>query len=157
MTMDELDRRLIATLHSQPRTGVMELARTLGVARGTAQARLDKLVSSGILDLAPQINPKAMGYDVLAFTTLEIAQGRLDPVVAHLSAIPEVLEAHVTTGTSDLYCRIVARTNEHLEFVLHHVLEAKGITRATTVIALSGQIPYRVLPLATSGRSDESR
>lgn len=155
--MDSLDRRLIAALHDAPRMGVMELARTLGVARGTAQARLDRLVDAGILDLAPQVHPKAMGYDVLAFTTLEIAQGRLDPVVEHLRAIPEVLEAHVTTGTSDLHCRIVARTNEHLEIVLHHVLEAKGITRATTVIALSGQIPYRVLPLALSEKSDARR
>jgi len=147
--LDELDRRLIGALHAAPRAGVMELARTLGVARGTVQARMDRLVSRGVVSFAPQVDPPAMGYEVLAFTTLEIAQGRLDPVVAHLRSIAEVLEAHVTTGQSDLHCRIVARTNEHLEEVLHRILEAKGITRTTTVIALSDKIAYRVLPLVT--------
>ena len=145
--LDPVDRRLIRALHEVPRAGVMELARRLGVARGTVQARMDKLVARGVLDFAPRVHPEGMGYGVLAFTHLEIAQGRLGPVVAHLRSIPEVLEAHVTTGTSDLHCRIVARTNEHLEEILHRILQAKGITRTRTEIALSAQIPYRVLPL----------
>jgi DNA-binding Lrp family transcriptional regulator len=128
--------------------GVMELARQLGVARGTAQSRLDKLVAAGvIIGFGPEINPRAMGYSVLAFTTLEIAQGRLNDVLAHLRDIPEVLEADATTGPGDLLCRIVARTNDDLLKVINRVLEVKGINRTTTVVALSDQIPYRILPL----------
>src|SRR5690606_40319656 len=41
--IDALDARLIRALCETPRAGVMELARRLGVARGTVQARLDKL------------------------------------------------------------------------------------------------------------------
>ena len=41
--LDDLDARLIGLLAANPRMGVMELARQLGVARGTAQSRLDKL------------------------------------------------------------------------------------------------------------------
>ena len=40
MTIDELDARLIATLRANPRVGLLEVARQLGVARGTAQARV---------------------------------------------------------------------------------------------------------------------
>lgn len=149
--LDPLDRRLVRALHDSPRAGVMELARRLGVARGTIQARMDRLVARGVVSFVPHVDPPAMGYAVLAFATLEIAQGRIDPVVSHLRSIPEVLEAHVTTGQSDLHCRLVARTNEHLEQVLHRILEAKGITRTTTVIALSDKIPYRVLPLVEAG------
>ena len=89
----------------------------------------------------------ALGYEVLAFATLEIVQGRLDDVVDHLRDIPEVLEAHATSGLGDLHCRVVARTNAHLQTVINRILEVQGISRSTTVIALSGQIPYRVLPL----------
>lgn len=147
--LDALDRQLVACLADNPRAGVMELARRLGVARGTAQARLDKLVGGGIVSFGPVIDPRALGYDVLAFTTIEIAQGRLQDVVDHLRDIPEVLEAHATTGPSDMHCRIVARTNEHLQEVLTRILEVRGIDRTTTVIALTDQISYRVLPLAT--------
>lgn len=146
--VDDLDRRLIGLLADSPRVGVMELARQLGVARGTAQSRLDKLQASGVIKaFGPEIDPRALGYSVLAFTTIEIAQGRLNDVVAHLRDIAEVLEAEATTGPSDLHCRVVARNNEHLQDVINRMLEVAGITRTTTVIALSDLIPYRILPL----------
>ena len=64
-----------------------------------------------------------------------------------LRTIPEVLEAHATSGTGDLHCRVVARTNSDLQEVINRILEVQGIDRSTTVIALSDQIRYRVMPL----------
>lgn len=128
--------------------GVLELARRLRVARGTVQARLDKLQLRGIITgFGPDVDLVALGYTVLAFTTIEIAQGRLPGILEHLDAIPEVIEVQSTTGQGDLHLRVVARTNEHLSHVLNRVLEAPGIARTTTVLALATQIPYRVVPL----------
>jgi DNA-binding Lrp family transcriptional regulator len=149
--IDHLDARLLEALATTPRAGVMDLARRLAVARGTVQARLDKLSARGIVTgYGPDVALVPLGYGVLAFTTLEIAQGRLADVVEHLRAIPEVLEAHATTGPGDLHCRVVARTNEHLQQVINRMLEVAGISRTSTVIALSEQIGYRVIPLVTA-------
>jgi len=146
--VDGLDARLLMAMAATPRAGVMDLARRLGVARGTVQARLDKLQARGIVTgFGPDLHLAALGYEVLAFVTLEIAQGRLADVVAHLANIPEVIEAHSTTGPGDLHCRMVARTNEHLQQVLNQVLEVAGIVRASTQIALTEQIGFDVLPL----------
>ncbi|MGI8792142.1 MAG: Lrp/AsnC family transcriptional regulator [Acidimicrobiales bacterium] len=146
--IDELDSRLIHELAERPRAGVLELSRQLGVARGTAQARLDKLQARGVITgFGPDVEPEAIGFEVLAFCTLDIAQGRLGDVVDHLRDIPEVLEAHSTSGPGDLHCRIVARTNAHLQQVITRVLEVQGIGRTSTVIALSEQIGHRTLPL----------
>lgn len=146
--IDGLDGRLLAELAERPRAGVLELARRLGVARGTVQARLDKLLQRGVVTgFGPEIDPAALGYEVEAFTTIDIAQGRLGDVVEHLRAIPEVLEAHSISGPGDLHCRVVARTNAHLQDVINHILEVDGIARTSTVIALSNQVPFRVLPL----------
>ena len=71
--------------------------------------------------------------------------------MAHLKEVPEVLEAHATTGADDLLCRIVARSNDHLQEVLNRILEVQGINRTQTVIALTEQIPYRVSPLVEAG------
>jgi DNA-binding Lrp family transcriptional regulator len=150
--LDALDRRLIRVLADNPRIGVMEAARQLGVARGTAQSRLDKLLASGVVrGFGPDVDPRAMGYEVLAFAMIEIAQGRLGDVVEHLRQIPEVLDAYATSGPADLHCRLVARSNDHLHHVVTRILEVRGITRTTTVIALSEQIAYRVLPLVEAG------
>lgn len=146
--IDELDARLITALAASPRAGVMELARQLGVARGTIQARLDKLQARGVVTgFDPDLHLETLGYEVLAFVTLEIAQGRLEDVVKHLADVPEVIEAHSTTGPGDLHCRVVARTNEHLQEVISRILEVSGIVRTSTQIALTEQIAFRVLPL----------
>ena len=153
--IDELDAKLIRAFTETPRAGVMELARQLGVARGTVQARLDKLQRRGVVTgFSPDLDLRALGYDVLAFVTLEIAQGRLDDVIDHLANIPEVLEAHATTGPGDLHCRVVARTNEHLQKVINKMLGVTGIMRTTTQIALTEQLGYRVLPLVNQVITD---
>ena len=146
--IDALDARLIAELAAHPRMGVMELSRRLDVARGTAQSRLDKLQARGVVTgFGPEISPAALGYEVLAFTTIEITQGRLADVVAHLRDIPEVLEVQATTGDGDLHCRVVAHTNAHLQQVINRILEVHGIQRTSSQIATTVEIPYRVLPL----------
>lgn len=146
--VDELDVRLLTLLADEPRIGVLESSRRLGVARGTAQARLDKLVARGVIgSFAPQLEPAALGFGVTAFTTLEIRQGRGDDVVEHLSQVPEVLEVHKTTGAGDLLCRIVARDNSDLQRVIDDVVGDANIERASTVISLARPVPYRVLPL----------
>ena len=48
-TWIELDRTLLELFAAEPRVGVLEASRRLGVARGTVQARLDRLQSSGVV------------------------------------------------------------------------------------------------------------
>lgn len=152
--MDVLDGRLIDLFAHEPRIGVLEASRRLGVARGTVQARLDKLVATGVVTgWGPDLSPAALGYPVTAFLTLEIRQdteqlGGHDAVGAHLAAIPEVLEAHTITGAGDLWARVVARSNTDLQRVIDRVLQEPAIVRSSTVIALATQVPYRVIPLA---------
>jgi DNA-binding Lrp family transcriptional regulator len=149
VSVDELDVRLIDLLADEPRIGVLELSRRLRVARGTVQARLDRLVERGVITgFGPELDPAALGYGVTAFITLEIRQsGGHDPVAAHLATIPEVLEAYTITGTGDLLCRIVARSNADLQQVIDQIVSYRGIQRASTLIALAEQVPYRTLPL----------
>lgn len=154
--MDALDARLINLLAEHPRIGVLECSRRLGVARGTAQARLDKLVKRGVIrGFGPELDPAALGFTVTAFVTLEIRQsGGHDAVTAHLEQIPEVLEAYTVTGSGDLLCRIVARSNSDLQRVIDHIVSYPAITRASTLIALAEQISYRVLPLVDTAVAD---
>lgn len=133
----------------------MELARQLEVARGTVQARLDKLQQRGVVTgFGPDIDLRRIGYEVLAFVTLEISQGSLESVVEHLSTIPEVLEVHTMTGPGDLLCRVVAPTNADLQPLIGRMLSSGGVVRTTTQIALTEQLAYRVLPLVDGVDTD---
>ena len=44
-----LDADLIALFAAEPRVGVLEASRRLGAARGTVQARLDRLAARGVV------------------------------------------------------------------------------------------------------------
>src|SRR3954447_23128932 len=92
----------------------------LGVARGTVQARLDKLAKGGVIcGWGPELDADALGYPVTALLTLEIRQGDGHAsVAAHLARIPEVLEAVTITGAGDMWARVVARSNSDLQRVI---------------------------------------
>ena len=157
--LDATDRRILLALDQDPRLPIMVLAQKLGLARGTVQSRLDRLVSRGVIrGWGPELDPAAMGYPVTAFLTLEIRQrgstdgsargrGGHDAVAAHLAGIPEVLEVATITGAGDLWCRVVARSNSDLQRVIDEALADPGIVRSSTVIALATQVPYRTRPL----------
>lgn len=145
MTIDRLDAALLNLLHDEPRVGVLEASRRLGVARGTVQSHLDRLERSGVIaDRSPTLDPSALGFPVTAFATLEITQGQGHAaVIEHLSAIPEVLEAHTTTGAGDLLIRVVARTHTDLQRVINEIVDGRHVLRSSTAIALETPIPLR--------------
>lgn len=146
--VDALDARLLLLLTDEPRLGVQECARRLAVARGTVQARLDRLAARGVLrGFPPEVDLAAMGYGLTAFAVLEIAQGRRDEVSAGLWAIAQVCEVHATTGQGDLLVRMVARSNADLQRVVDAVVAQSGVVRTSTSIALSTPVPPRVRPL----------
>jgi DNA-binding Lrp family transcriptional regulator len=155
MSIDRLDARIIELFSSDRTMGVLEASRQLQVARGTIQARLDKLSARGVVrSFGADVDPAALGYAVTAFVTLEIRQaGGHDAVGTELAAIPEVLEAHTITGAGDMLLRVVARSNTDIQRVLDRVTAIAGIERASTAIALPTQVRYRVLPLVAEAAS----
>ena len=150
--IDGLDGQLIELLMKEPRVGVLEASRRLGVARGTVQARLDRMQARGVITgYGPDIDPAALDHGVMAFITLEIRQaGGHDPVADRLAAIAEVLEAHTITGAGDMLCRVVGRSNADLQRVIDAIVDLEGVVRTSTVIVLDTPLPHRVLPLVKS-------
>jgi DNA-binding Lrp family transcriptional regulator len=158
MHLDQLDLELLNLLLEEPQAGMREYARVLGVARGTVQARLGRLEREGVITgHAPAVSPAGLGFTVLAFVHLYLAQGQLDNVVSRLSALPEVLEAHTTTGEGDLLCRVAARSNLQLEEIVQTLLALPGVTRTRTEISLNQRVGYRVRPLVQQMRAAQSR
>jgi DNA-binding Lrp family transcriptional regulator len=149
MSLDALDAAVINVFADHPRLGVLEAARRLGVARGTVQARINRLTEAGVVtEWGPHVSPAALGYPVTAFVTLEIRQGfGHEEVADHLATIAEVIEAHTITGDADMLLRVVATDNLDLQRVIDLALRHRGIVRSSSVIALETHIEPRVRPL----------
>ncbi len=149
--IDDLDASLLGELQSDSRTGVLELSRRLGVARGTVQARLDRLVEAGIIrSFSANLNLDALGFQVKAYVTVEVKEGQIGSVVEPLSKINEVLEVHSVAAQGDLLCLVAARSNQHMMDVLEKVLAISDIARTSTAIVLKTQVENRSRQLLAS-------
>jgi DNA-binding Lrp family transcriptional regulator len=112
------------------------------------QARLSRLEEQGVITAyGPDLDLAAAGFPVLAYVTLEIAQGRLEDVADVLDGVPGVLEAHATTGSGDVLCRVAARSHEDLQATLLALDRSPVVVRSNSVIALSEIVRSRYLPL----------
>jgi DNA-binding Lrp family transcriptional regulator len=146
--LDPTDLKILLELIRDPRMQIGELSDSVGVARNTAQSRVQRLLRAGVLRSGGrEVDLEAVGYDVVAFVTIEVSHRELDGVVAALRLIPQVLEVHEISGRGDVWCRVVATDTHNLQAALRQVLRIKGVIRTETVLALHTHIPYRTEPL----------
>lgn len=155
MALDRLDIALLTALREHPRAGALELSRRLQVARATVQARLQRLEATGVVTgYGPDIDLEAAGIPLTALVTLEIAQGALDEVAAELAALPTILEAHMTTGSADVVCKVGAGSHADLQETLLELNRSSSVVRSTSVVVLGTVVPPRVLPLLARSAED---
>lgn len=152
---DKLDIDLLKLLVESPKAGVREYARRLNIARGTAQSRVDGFSRAGVItSYRPQMQPAALGYAILAFVHVHVAQTMLDSTCARLGNIPEVLEVNSVAGEGDLLCRVVGRDNADFERVLQQIIGTEGVRRTRSELVLSRRIEPRIVPLLEKIRRD---
>ncbi|WP_053382967.1 Lrp/AsnC family transcriptional regulator [Leucobacter celer] len=158
MSIDQLDARLITLVSDHAGISVVECARRLGVARATAQGRLDRLRRTGIIaSEAPSIDPAALGYPLRTFCTIQIRQSIGHQRVAEgLTRIPELVELHTITGDADMMATIVTRSTNDLQRVLDLMSNTEGVARVSTRLALESHFKNRTLPLVQSAVEPEA-
>ncbi|MHA7157382.1 Lrp/AsnC family transcriptional regulator [Glutamicibacter endophyticus] len=148
LRLDAVDRKILLALIEDPRIQVSELADKVGVARNTAQSRLRRLENASVLRHGGrEVDLAKLGYDVLAFVTLEVNHRELDSVITALRHIPNVLEIHETSGQGDVWVRLATTDTHQLQSALRHILRIKAVTRSSTTLALHTHLPYRTAPL----------
>lgn len=146
--LDQIDRRLLEIVMADPRVGVREFSRRLGVARGTAQARLDKLEARGVIaSWAPTLDAASLGYPLSAMVHIQVAQAELEETCAGLAGVREVMEVMSVAGEFDIICRVVARDHAHLEEVFSAIISTPGVLRTRTEVILRRRVGPRVTQL----------
>lgn len=148
ISIDRLDAEIIRRLAFNARTGIAELANSLGVARNTVQSRIRRLEESGVLTgFLPIIDLERVGSPVQAFVGIELNQRKLNMVVTALSAIPHVLEVNTQAGREDLLVRVAAPTHGELQEVVTRIIDLEGVRHTVTTLIVSTPLPFRTQPL----------
>ncbi|MBL1255709.1 Lrp/AsnC family transcriptional regulator [Methylocystis sp. Sn-Cys] len=136
--MDDLDRRLIAELRADGRASLSELAKRLGVSRGTVQNRLDRLIESEVI-LGFTVRLKSVADDdrIRAIMMIEVAGKSTRRVVQVLRGLPEIHALYSTNGAYDLIAEIEVANLGEFDRVLSTVRSIEGVARSETSLLLA--------------------
>src|SRR5215467_2612491 len=150
MTLDALDRQIIAALLGDARATYAEVGAQVGLSAPAVKRRVDRLRASGaITGFSARIDPAALGWTTEAYVEL-FCRGRTSPadIAAAVSKHPEVIDACTITGEADALLHIRAADVRHFERVVERIGAEPFVVRTRSVIVLSRLVsrPEVLLP-----------
>lgn len=135
---DDLDRRIIAHLRADGRASLSKLCEAVGVARGTVQNRLDRLIETGtLLGFTVRVREDYDDRAVHAVMMIEVIGKSTTQVIRKLRGIPEISSLHTTNGNWDLVANIRAASLSDFDRVLREVRMIDGVSNSETSLLLS--------------------
>ena len=138
--IDETDAQLLRLLRSDARMAVAELARRLGVARTTVQARIERLERTGRISGYTLREPLASRAPLNATVLIQIEPRSGPAVLARLDSLSGVSVVHTTSGRFDLLAQISAATTQELDDTIDRIGEARGVRSSESLIHLATKI-----------------
>jgi len=115
------------------------MAKGLDISNVAIQQRIDKMEESGIIQGYTSImDIKAIGYRTTAYIGIFLEKAKdYQQVLAALNKVPQIVEAHFTTGNYSIFAKIHARDNMDLmDLLSEHIQSIDGIARTETFISL---------------------
>ena len=88
-----------------------------------------------------------LGFDMTAFLGIYLEKGStyID-VIKQLNLIPEIVEAHYTTGVYSIFAKIRCKNTKHMRQILNEEIQSiKGIQRTETIISLEQSIDKHII------------
>ncbi len=145
--VDRLDKKILSILSQNARMPFKDVAAQCGVSRAAIHQRVQHLIENGaITGSGFDVNPKSLGYTTCTYIGLNLERGSMyKKVVERLSAIPEVVECHFTTGPYTILLKLYARDNEQLMDLLNNQLQGiPGVVSTETLISLEQSIKREI-------------
>lgn len=139
--MDTTDTKLLSELARDARISVSTLARRIGLARTTVQARIEKLERTGVIaGYTLKLGAGAELERIKATVLLQIEPRATAQVMQRLKIMPEVEVAHTTSGRFDVILQLAMRSTARLDQVLDDIGAITGIKSSESLIHLSTKI-----------------
>jgi len=146
--IDNIDRGILSELMINAKVPYTEIAKKLIVSAGTIHVRMKKMEEAGIVKNSRlHINYELLGFDLTAFLGIYLEKGSTyTDVIQQLNLIPEIVEAHYTTGVYSIFAKIRCKNTKHMRQILNEEIQSiKGLQRTETIISLEQSIDKHII------------
>lgn len=116
--IDDVDRRILAALHTDARIPNSALADAVGIAPSTCHGRVRRLQDLGVIrGFYADIDPAAIGLPLQAMVSVSLqsgARGKIRHFVQQIRRRPQVIDVYFLAGADDFIIHVAARDTEDL-------------------------------------------
>jgi DNA-binding Lrp family transcriptional regulator len=124
--IDDVDRRILTTLHGDARISNSALADAVGIAPSTCHGRVRRLQDLGVIrGFYTDIDPAAIGLSLQAMISVSLqsnARGRIRNFIQHIRRRPQVMDVYFLAGGDDFLLHVAARDTDDLRsFVVENL------------------------------------
>jgi DNA-binding Lrp family transcriptional regulator len=143
VSLDAVDRRLLAELEVDGRAPIAELATRCRISRATAYARLDRLRSTGVLTgFTITVDHEKAGLGITALVSVQMAQRAWRHALEVMAAMPGVSMVSATTGDADVILLVRVPDLATLrDVILDRLQELEEVRSTQSVIVLEEHWP----------------
>ena len=144
MSLDILDMKIIQHLTNNAKMTYREMADDAGVSEATIKNRIDRLIESGVIKkFTVMMDYHKLGRAIKSFIGLKVQPAKLQSIVEHLSAHPDVHVLYRTSGDVDLLFEVIFEKMEDLNKFLESELALDGVLGTVVTIVIG---PYKRCP-----------
>jgi Lrp/AsnC family leucine-responsive transcriptional regulator len=133
--LDAVNRRLLDLLTANPRAGVPELAKVVGMSAPAVRERVNRLHESGVIrGYRLDVDPDAVGLPVTAWVRIRPGPRQLDRIAELARQTPQVSECHRISGEDCFLLKVHIPAVADLEEILD-AFQLYGQTTSSFVVA----------------------
>lgn len=133
--INKIDVEIINLLMENGRMTASEIAQRIGFTERSVRYRIDRLIERDIIKITAVINPRALGFNVIADVWIEVESGNNRDVAEQLLKYDFISYVATSIGDRDISAQVVGRTNEEVyEIVTEIIGKIKGVRRTITSI-----------------------
>ncbi|WP_113912153.1 Lrp/AsnC family transcriptional regulator [Roseovarius dicentrarchi] len=152
MSLDSIDRRLLAVLQKSGRISNSDLAEKVNLSASACHRRVQRLEADGfIAGYVALLDPRKMGVPTTVFVEITLSTQADDVLNAFEKAVarvPDVLECHLTAGTADYILKIVAEdTDDFARIHRQYLTRLPGVAKMQSSFALRTVCMTTALPV----------
>ncbi len=151
-SLDKTDIKILEILQTNAKITNSQLAKEIGLSPAPTLERVKKLEASGVIkSYHAEVNTDKLGLGICVFIQASLTGSKralFDSFIKKVQEIPEIIECHHVTGSSDFLLKVLIRDiQDYNDFILEKMIGIEEIGNVQSLMVLSTIKDAKVMPI----------